>query len=449
MKNFITLVFMVINLNIAFCQDGSLTQKLDVLNEAYEKVYGFSGTVKVVIDNNNTFEKSYGLANRSFNIRNTTNTRFSINSISKTFTATSILILAQEGKVDLNEPVKRYIPSLKADWAESVTIHHLLTHTSGLSRESGIQPHEELTFNEQVKLVEKQTLLFTPGERYEYSNAGLILLGSIIENVSGMSYGAFTKMKIIDPLNLNNTGYYSGRNVISNQAVPYKISPNGLEFAQRSKHYGDNAGGGLFSTPADLFKFVRGLENHEILEKQYVDMMFQSHVQSGGNEFEGYAWSIKYFGDEKLHFAAGSGYGTKSVIIRMPESGDFIGITSNWGNTPILQLLRDLYLTIRNLEVSLPSEDELANPDSYSSQIGAYVFNKEELTKHLGIKRDKIHLQEVDGRLFLGEELLAEADGFLKLTYTNELKIQVEDDQMVIDINGNVIKGKKLSTRLR
>ena len=446
MKHIIIIILFLTNLNIGICQNTSLNQKLNSTIEAYEKVYGFSGTVKVVIDNNNTFEKSYGLANRSFKIKNTPNTRFSINSISKTFTATSILVLAEDGKIDINASVARYIPDLQTSWADSITVHHLLTHTSGLSRESGVQPHEELSFQEQVKLVGKQTLLFTPGERYEYSNAGIILLGAIIENISGMSYQAFVTEKIIHPLNLSNTGYYSGRNVISNLAVPYRITSNGLEFAQRSKHYGDNAGGGLYSTPSDLFQFVKGLEDYKILSKKYVDMMFQSQVQSGENDFEGYAWSIKYFGDEKLHFAAGSGYGTKSVIIRMPDSGDFIGIASNWGNTPILQLLRDLYLTIKNKDVTLPSEGELANPASYKSQVGTYIFNKEELTRHLGVKRNKIVLQEVDGRLFLDDELLAEKDDFLRLTYTNELKISFNGDKMIINMNDNIIEGIKLHT---
>ena len=448
MKHIIIITILLTNLNIGFCQDTSLNQKLNSTIEAYEKVYGFSGTVKVVIANNNTFEKSYGLANRSFKIKNTPNTRFSINSISKTFTATAILILIEDGRIDINAPISKYIPGLKTSWADSITVYHLLTHTSGLPRESGVQPFDELSFQQQVELVEKQTLLFTPGDRYEYSNAGITLLGSIIENVSGMSYKDFITENIIQPLKLRNTGYYSGRNVVSNLAVPYRITSNGLEFTQRSKHYGDNAGGGLYSNPSDLFWFVEGLEDYKILSKKYVDMMFQSHVQSGENDFEGYAWSIKYFGNEKIYFAAGSGYGTKSVIIRMPESGDFIGITTNWGNTPILQLLGDLYLTIRNKDIALPSEDKLANPAAFKSQIGTYIFNKEELTKHLGIKRSKITLQEVNGRLFLDDELLAQEGKVLKLTYTNELKIMFNGDKMIINMNDNIIEGIKQHTTL-
>ena len=443
MKIIFNITFLLISLTIGLCQESKLLQKLNDVAESYEKIYGFSGTIQVVLADENSFEKSYGFANRSFKINNKPDTRFSINSISKTFTAVAILRLVEENKIDLNTPINQYLNDLNASWGDSITTHHLLTHTSGLPRESGVQPHNEMTFHEQVSLVAKQRLLFEPGERYEYSNAGIILLGAIIEQVSGQEYEAYINQTIILPLDLDDTGYYRGRNVVERLAVPYRLSFNGLEFAQRSKHYGDNAGGGLYSNPSDLYKFIKGIEDYRVLTKKYAELMFQSHIKSGETDAEGYAWSIKYFGNEKIYFAAGSGYGTKSVIIRMPDSGNFIGIASNWGNTPILQLLRDLYLSIKGQNVKLPAEDELAQPSSFRGHIGTYIFNKEELTKHLGINRSKIKLQKFEGRLFLDDELLAVENDVLKLTYTNELKIHFKNDQMIIEINGNKIKGEK------
>jgi len=425
-------------------QSDSLAERLGQLAKSYEEVYGFSGNIKVVVGEESVFEGTYGLANRSFGLENQPNTRFSINSISKTFTATAILVLVRDEKLDLHLPISRYLPDLRAEWKDSVTVHHLLTHTSGLPREFGIQPHEELTFTEQVRLIESVDLMFAPGERYEYSNAGVTMLGAILEQVSGASYPDFIEQAILVPLGLTNTGYYRGREVVPNQAVPYRLSANGLEYAQRSKHYGDNAGGGLYSTVSDLYKYVTGLEQNKILPREYTDLLFQSHVQSGKTDFEGYAWSIKYFGNEKIHFAAGSGYGTKSVIIRSPESGDFIGITSNWGNTPILQLLQDLYLTIKGQRVPLPSQDALAKPASFKEQIGAYQFNREDLTKHLGIDQSFLTLQEFEGRLFLDDELLAQEEEHLRLTYTNELQIRFDGGQMIIQINGNTVIGERV-----
>lgn len=446
MKSILSTITALAILNLGWSQGDGNTQKeqLHAVTASYEKIYGFSGTLKVVVKDEPIFEKSYGLANRSFNIKNSPDTRFSINSISKTFTAVAVLILAKDNKVDLNTPIKSYLKELKASWSDSVTIHHLLTHTSGLPRESGVQPHHEKTFREQVNLVGQQSLLFSPGERYEYSNAGIILLGAIIERSSGQTYEAFISQNVLQPLGLKNTGYYQGRNVVERLAVPYRLTPNGLEFAQRSKHYGDNAGGGLYSTPTDLYIFLKGLEEYKVLPKKYIDLMFQSHVATGERDAEGYAWSIKYFGEEKIYFAAGSGYGTKSVIIRMPDSGDFVGITSNWGNTPILQLLRDVYLTLKGQSIKLPSTDALADPNAFTDDIGTYIFDKEALTKHLGINQSILKLQEFEGRLFLDDELLAADNDFLKLTYTDELKIHFKNQQMIIEINGNTIIGRKL-----
>ncbi len=444
MKTLCSLVILAI-LNLNPVQETELPEKLNSLAESYKEVYGFSGTIKVIRNDEPVFEESYGLANREFNIKNEPDTRFSINSISKTFTAVAVLKLVQEVNIDLAQPISSYLPDLEANWKDSLTVHHLLTHTSGLPRESGIQAHQELDFRQQLRLVEKQELLFEPGERYEYSNAGLILLGNILENVTGLEYQEVIKQKIIAPLGLSNTGYYEGRNVVKKLAVPYRLSANGLEFAQRSKHYGANAGGGLYSTVSDLYEFTIALEDHEILNEEFTDLMFYPHVQSGESDFEGYAWSIKNFGNEKIHFAAGSGYGTKSVIIRIPETGDFIGVTSNWGNTPILDLLRDLYLTLKGAEVTLPSKNLLADPSVFEDKLGAYSFNEKELTRHIGIKRSRLKLHQFEGRLFLDDELLAARDGVLKLTYTDELQIEFEDDKMIIEVNGNVLEGKKLT----
>ena len=438
LKCFSTLLFCLVLFSSEAQSTDSLYQKLNELITAYEQVYGFSGAVKVVQDEKPVFEQSFGYADRSFSVKNTPDTRFSINSISKTFTATAVLILVEEGRIDLQAPISRYLPYLTAGWKDTVTTHQLLSHTSGLPRESGVQWYDELSLQEQALLVDQQALLFAPGARYEYSNSGVILLGAILESASGREYADFIQNKIIAPLGLPHTGVYTGRGVVKNQAVPYRLTANGLEFAQRTKHYGENAGGGLYSTPSDLYRYIRALEEGKLLPKKHVELLFTPHVQSGEGEYEGYAWSIKQFGDETLYFAAGSGYGTKSVIIRSPEHGGFIGITSNWGNTPILQLLGDLFLLTKGREVELPSSNHLAKPGSYREYLGVYTFDREVLQKHLMMDRSALKLQAFEGKLFLDDELLAEkGEGRLGLTYTDELIIEFEAGRMIITINDN------------
>lgn len=447
MKNFISGILLLIMSALVPVQaqkSVDLSKQLDQLLTAYEKVYGFSGTIKVVLKEKEVFEKSYGLANRSFDIPNTPATRNSINSISKTFTAVAALVLVKEGKLDLKAPVSKYLPNLQAPWKDKVTIHHLLVHSSGLPRESGLQPHQSLSLDEQVKLVEKQQLLFKPGAKYGYSNSGIILLGNVLEKAAGQDFADLIEQKVLQPLQLQNTGMYRGRNVVKKLAVPYQLGSRGLESQQRSKSYGENAGGGLYSTVGDLYKYVKALETNQLLPENLRSLLFKKHMQSGKNDFEGYAWSIKYFGPEKIHFAAGSGYGTKSVMIRMPASKDFVGIVSNWGNTPILNILRDVYLTMKGQKVDLPSSNQLASPKKYAAQIGKYEFDEAEIKQHLQSTEYLVPLQIFDDKLFFGNELLAQkANNKLGLTYTDEIMISFEKDKMILVINGNRLVGVK------
>ncbi|RUO55541.1 serine hydrolase domain-containing protein [Pseudidiomarina homiensis] len=431
--------------SFALAQANSATD-IDALVGAYHQTYGFTGTVKVVQGDQPLYEKSYGLANRSFAIENTPTTRNSINSISKTFTAFGILLLVENGKLDLHKSIGTYLPYLTADWKETVTIHHLLTHSSGLPRESGVQAHDELTLKQQVmRLVDQQTLLFNPGSQYGYSNSGLIVLGALLEQVTGKDYGAYITEQVLQPMQLNNTGYYRGRNVVDRQATPYRMSSTGLEFAQRSKHYGGNAGGGLYSTPSDLYQYVRAIESNQLLSAETTALLFTPHIHSGETDAEGYAWSIKKFGDETLHFAAGSGYGTKSVMIRAPESKDFISITSNWGNTPILNMLADIYLTLKGQSITPPDANQLAKPQDFAKQLGSYKFDPEQLKMHIGMDGDTVTLQAFENKLFLNDELMAaKGADVIGLTYTDEFRVQFQGKQMLIQINGNELRGQKV-----
>ncbi|WP_169930697.1 serine hydrolase domain-containing protein [Pseudidiomarina aestuarii] len=420
-------------------------EQIEELARAYQSVYGFSGSIKVVKDGLPIVESSYGLADRSFNIDNAINHRFSINSISKTFTATAVMQLVESGDISLDQSIGAYLPELKADWKDEVTVHHLLTHSSGLPRESGIQWYDELTLEQQVEhLINKQTLLFAPGTRYEYSNSGITLLGRIIENVSGQSFFNYINNRIIKPLELPDTGMYEGRKLVPRQAVPYRITTNGVASAQRAKHLGQNAGGGMYSTVNDLYRFVVALENNRLLSAETTQLMFKPQIEIDGGDAASYGWTLKPFGNQTLVFASGSGYGTKSVMVRQSATDDFIAVTSNWGNTPILQLMAGLFLIINDLDYDLPDQKVLAKPSHYEDFLGIYRFDPILLKKHLMADSDSMTLQEIDGRLFLNDELLADKEnGFLGLTYTDEVMIKVDEMSMTININGNQVVGKR------
>ncbi|MDX5408260.1 MAG: beta-lactamase family protein [Chromatiaceae bacterium] len=427
-------------------QLAATTAKLAEVAQAYADVYGFSGTVKVVKHGEQVLLASYGLANREFNLANSPDVRFSINSMSKTFTAAAVLQLVEQGKLKLHTPVAAYIPELTAAWANKVTLHHLLTHSSGLPRESGIQPHQNLTLSQQItQLVNDQTLLFEPGSRYEYSNIGIMLLGRVIETASKLDFASYITEHIIKPLKLSNTGVYQAEKVVERQATPYRISPEGVATAARSKHLGVNPGGGMYSNVNDLYQFMLALEQHKLLSAETSRQMFQPQLTSADGDSHGYGWTLKPFGERVLYFAAGSGFGTKSVMLRSASQDDFIAITANWGNTPILQLMAGLFFVLNDMDYRLPDKRSLASEAQFSARLGRYSFVADEVQKHLMMQSNIVTLQAIDGKVFMNDELMAvRPDNTLRLTYTDEVSISFAGNDMIITINGNTLRGEKL-----
>ncbi len=415
------------------------------LMEAYADVYGFSGSVLVIEGGKHSFSDSSGLANRSFNVSHTMDTRISINSVSKLFTVVALLQLVDEGELELDASIGSYLPALTADWRQDVSVRHLLTHSSGLPREAGMPAHTDLSLAEQLPIVDALDLLHPPGTRYEYSNAGTVLLGRLLETLTGMDYPRVIESRIIEPLGLNNTGVYRGTSVVSRQAVPYSLGPEGVVEAQRSKIVGESAGGGLYSTPRDLYRFVLATEDGSLLSPASETLMVTPQPEVEGGETEAMTWSIQIDGESVLRMAAGSGYGTKSIVLRIPDSDSFIAIMTNWGNTPILDMLRDVYLTMSGVEVNLPDSSSLASPADFRTRLGRYRFDEERLRIHLQMENPVVSLLAVDDRLFLNDELMKnQGDGMLGLTYTNELEISFEENSMVLVINGNRLEGERI-----
>ncbi|AKS42349.1 serine hydrolase domain-containing protein [Wenzhouxiangella marina] len=418
--------------------------------QAYADVYGFSGALRVARGETVLSESAVGLADRSFTVPFTPGTRNSINSISKVFTVAAAMRLVERGALDLDLAVSHYLPDLGAPWQERVTVRQLLAHRSGLPREAGLDASDERELEAIMPTVAALPLVSEPGERYAYSNAGVALLGRVLEVASGLDLPELIEDEVLSPLDLNDTGMYRGRQLVERQARPYRMGAAGVVHAQRSKTLGESAGGGLYSTVADLHRFVRALRQPGYLQQASLDTMFAPASGELGSDYEALGWSIKYFGEERLWFAAGSGYGTKSVILYSPVTEEFIGLVSNWGNTPILDLLRDVYLSLKGQDVRLPSRDQLASVEEFRARLGLYRFDEEQLRQTLQVADGLVRLHSVDGKLFMDDELMARGEGgALRLTYTDELQIRFEDDAMWLEINGQRLRGERVERRPR
>lgn len=179
----------------------SKAEKIDQLISTYADYGQFNGTILVSENGVILYKKAFGLANMEWNIPNNTNTKFRLASVTKQFTSMLILQLVAEGKLDLHKPISTYLKDYPKPQADKITIHHLLTHTSGIPNYTSFPNYWNLMRNpispsDLVKNFADSTLKFTPGERFNYSNSGYVLLGNIIETVTKKNYAEILQEKI-------------------------------------------------------------------------------------------------------------------------------------------------------------------------------------------------------------------------------------------------------------
>lgn len=266
----------------------------------------FAGAVLIAEDGKPVFAQAYGLADRARKVPNTLQTRFRIGSMNKMFTAVSILQLAQAGKLKLTDPLGKFIRDYpNSDVAAKVTIEQLLTHSGGTGDFFGpeFDAHrlELRTLDDYVKLFGKRALAFEPGSKYAYSNYGFILLGVVIERVSGQSYYDYVREHVYAPAGMTSTGSepesqtVAGRSIGYTQddskgAPPDKLVPNTDTLPYR----GTSAGGG-YSTVEDLLRFANALEQHKLLDAHYTELLTTGKVDT---PFGRYAYG---FGDTTIN----------------------------------------------------------------------------------------------------------------------------------------------------
>ncbi len=258
---------------------------------------GFAGAVLVARDGRVILRKGYGLANRERGIPVTAETVFDIGSITKQFTAAAVLKLEEQGRLGVNDPIRRYLDGVPPDKA-GITIHHLLTHSAGL-RDAFGDDYEVMTRDSLVALVLGSDLLWEPGLRYRYSNAGYSLLGAIVEKLSGRPYEVFLRDELFEPAGLTQTGYRLPDWPEERVAHGYRReldwgTPLDKLWAEDGPYWNLRSNGGLLSTVGDLYRWNRALEGDAVLSQLSRDKMFTPQVpeDEARTSFYGYGWAI-------------------------------------------------------------------------------------------------------------------------------------------------------------
>ena len=312
----------------------------------------FSGAVLVAHGHSILFKRAYGLASQRYHVPNQVDTKFNLGSMNKMFTGVAIVQLAEQGKLSFDDTINNYLPDYPHEVGSKVTIHHLLTHTSGMGtyfNERFDNVWAELrTVEDFIPLFRDDALSFEPGERFQYSNSGFILLGAIIERVTGQDYFSYVRDHIYQPANMTDTDAYEMDRSIPNLAIGYTRRGEHGELAPGERRNnlflhvvkGGPAGGG-FSTIDDLHRFSLALQEHRLLSPKYTDMLLSGKVERTSSGAK-YAYG---FGDEAFngHRIVGHNGGAPGISSRLHiylDMGYTVVVLSNY-DPPIADKIAD------------------------------------------------------------------------------------------------------------
>jgi len=376
MKKIITRICLLIVIALTACKSEPKT--IGELMERYEnpgmnvKIGSpFSGSMLVAKNGKIIFEEAYGKYNRETQTPNTIDTKYGIGSVTKQFTAMLIMQLVEKNKIKLEDTIGKYLPYLSKEKADHITIHQLLSNTSGLPHYNGLQSigmdlnefaKIKYTPKELAQLIGRTRLEYAPGDVYVYSSLGYHLLGVILEKISGKTYAQLLDESIVKPLGLKNTGFGTNEFVAKNLAKGYRykelyglsaiLAENGGEtteaaFRDQSNSY---SAGGIHSTVRDLFIWSKAIKSHKLLSPELTKKMLTPNI--GGYC---YGWErnrselIEFNKNVRLYGHGGTLFGNSAFIAIYDDETTIIYL-SNRSNIKADRILHRLHLLANNLK---------------------------------------------------------------------------------------------------
>lgn len=331
---------LLVSLAIATTLPASLaadetTDKVDKLFAAWDKTTTPGAALAVVKDGKIIYERGYGMAKLEDGIVNTPDKVFDIGSVSKQFTAMCVAMLVREGKVGLDDDIRKYLPEMPA-YERPVTVRHLLHHTSGLRDYNALlelagfrADADSPTVEEALEIVRRQKKLnYTPGEEYSYTNTGFFLLSQIVERVSRKSLNAFAQERIFGPLGMTKTLFQDDHTqVIKDRATGYMRGEGGFKICM--SNWDETGDGNVYTTVRDLFLWDQAFYTGA-LGKGLMDMLQTTGVLNSGKAID-YAWGlvISEYKGLKVVEHGGAWAGFRAALVRFPEQKFSVIILAN------------------------------------------------------------------------------------------------------------------------
>lgn len=360
---------------------GSTPEKqIDQLFTVWNNLNTPGAAVAVAKDGKVIFEKGYGSAELEYNIPITSGTVFHIASVSKQFTAFSILLLEKEGKLSINDDIRKYIPEVP-DFGKVITLNHLVHHTSGLRDQwellamAGWRLDDNISTEQILRLVSRQKELnFNPGDQEMYCNTGFTLLAEVVARVSGMSFADFTRTHIFEPLKMTHTLFYDDcEKLVMNRAYSFRSDSTG--FKKSNLNYSTVGATSLFTTATDLCLWAMNFEK-PVVGKEIIGKMAERGVLNNGDTIDYAMGQVK--GEYKglkmfMHGGADAGYRTQ--LIRIPDEHFSVNVLSNMASFnpwALATKITDIYL--KDKEVSETSKQPVPKADTGTVKVDPEVL---------------------------------------------------------------------------
>jgi len=349
--------------------DDESAKKVDAFLSQWDKNDMPGCAVGAVRDGRLVYKRAFGMANLDYDVPNTTSTLFNLASSSKPFTAASIALLAQQGKLSLDDDIRKYLPEMPK-YDDTITIRHLIHHTSGIREYQALVTFGGLGTDNAYSdkdilnmLARQKNISFKPGTKHQYSNSNYHLLGIIVGRVSGKSLRAFAEENIFKPLGMKNTLFFDNRNeVVKNRAQGYMIGPD-KTIRARASLFDLVGGGGVLTTVEDLYLWVQNFYEPKVGNKELISLLTAPGVLNNGEKmnYAGGLFLNKYKGSPVIkHSGNMSGY--RSQIVSFPEQKfTAIALCNNMAILPsvIAEKLADIYLE-GQLKPDVPSQKRVA-----------------------------------------------------------------------------------------
>jgi CubicO group peptidase (beta-lactamase class C family) len=369
----LTLLFVCVAAGQTMPNDSQIKTKVDEYMKATLQFDRFSGSILIARNGQPIVSKGYGMANIELDVPNTPETVYRLGSITKQFTAMAIMMLQERGKLNVNDPVCKYLADCPTTW-QPITIKNLLTHTSGIQNYTDLADFTKTTVlpassAQMITLLRDKPLLFSPGEKYLYSNSGYFFLGTIIEKVSGKNYADFLQENIFAPLGMKSTGYDMPQRIIKNRAAGYQSENGEIINAAYMDMTVPFAAGAMYSTTGDLLLWDQALYTEKLISKKSLTETFTPFKGSYG-----YGWNISKRFDRTIIAHGGGIYGFVTQISRFPDDKVTVIVLSNLQAASPGKIANDLSAIVFGAPYETPQEHKeiSLDPKVLEKYVGQY-----------------------------------------------------------------------------